>query len=323
MMPQDASGDILDQGVSWARASSYFALLEILRSPDAANEAWATAEVHGGMAASRVHSIGRIVGRTDVDDKAFMLARKHVLEGFTQLRHDDVILEKGTVGYPTRLAETPDAPQFLFVRQQANVLDLPSLSVVGTRQASQDGRDRARRLAHLLARRGIVVCSGLAAGIDEAAHLGCLEAGGITIAVLGTPLTRVYPKEHAALQERIGFVGAVVSQFHPKSKTLPLCFPLRNATMSGLSLGTVVIEASETSGALVQARKALQQGRKLFIPRSALDSDRLRWPRQYVNRGAHVFATIDELVSVLETENLVPQRDLVPTAATAVGLRAS
>lgn len=137
------------------------------------------------------------------------------------------------------------------------------------REASDAGRARARKLARLLAQRGIAVASGLARGIDTAAHRGALDAGGITFAVIGTPLTRCYPSENAELQCRIGQVGAVVSQFAPSSKTRPSCFPMRNATMSGLTLGTVVIEASENSGSLIQARKALEQGRKLFIPRGS------------------------------------------------------
>jgi DNA processing protein len=140
----------------------------------------------------------------------------------------------------------------------------------------------------------------LARGVDEAAHRGALDLGGVTVAVLGTPITRAYPREHRELQDRIGFVGALVSQFPPSAKTLPFCFPMRNVTMSGLTLGTVVIEAGEASGALVQARKCLQQGRKLFIPRSAVEDSRLWWPRHYMEQGAHVFSTVDELIGVLE-----------------------
>jgi DNA processing protein len=144
----------------------------------------------------------------------------------------------------------------------------------------------------------------------------------VTVAVLGTPLTRVYPREHRELQDRIGFVGALVSQFSPSAKTQPFCFPLRNATMSGLTLGTVVIEAGETSGALVQARKCLQQGRKLFIPRSAVEDSRLWWPRQYVERGAHVFSTVDELIGVLEEANLVPRREALESSVVAIAAHA-
>jgi len=117
--------------------------------------------------------------------------------------------------------------------------------------------------------------------------------------VIGTPLTRCYPSEKAELQRRIGEVGAVVSQFAPSSKTRPFCFPMRNATMSGLTLGAVVIEASENSGSLIQARKALQQGRKLFIPRRVFDDPTLSWPRKFIRQGVAVFGTIEEVMDRL------------------------
>ncbi len=318
-MGRESGTSFRDQKVVRERAANFFALFEVLRSLEETEDAWARLQHALDPSFPLKSGVGAATGRFDVDDADFAKAHALVMRGFKDLRNGDLILERGVAGYPERLAQTKDAPTFLFARQEVNVLDLPSLSIVGTRNATHEGRERARLLAHLLTRRGIAVCSGLALGIDEAAHLGTLEAGGVTIAVVGTPITRVYPKEHAALQERIGFVGAVVSQFHPASKTLPLCFPLRNATMSGLSLGTVVIEASETSGALIQARKALQQGRKVFIPRSALEDDRLKWPKTYAQRpGAHAFGTIDELVSVLEAEKLIPPREVMPAAATAV-----
>ena len=139
--------------------------------------------------------------------------------------------------------------------------------------------------------------SGLAKGIDQAAHRGALEAGGDTMAVLGTPLNRVYPAEHKSLQQLIGEAGLLVTQFTPSGKVQPYNFPLRNATMSGLSLGTIVVEASETSGALIQARKCLQQGRKLFIPQSAIDNPSLSWPKTYRDRGAIVFSEVDPVLA--------------------------
>lgn len=302
----DAFGD---QRLARERAANYFALAELLRNHGAVREAWRLACERLPADEPFGPGVAIALGRLDLDDEAVITMRERIRASLEALDRDDLILEHGKAGYPALLLDVEAAPEFLFVRQDMNVLDMPSISIVGTRNASEEGRARARKLAQLLVKRGIAVCSGLARGIDAAAHEGALDLGGVTIAVLGTPLTKVYPKEHAELQERIGMVGALVSQFHPAAKTLPLSFPLRNATMSGLSLGTVVIEASETSGALNQARKALTQKRKLFIPRSAVDDTRLTWPRKYADLGATIFAHIDDLVSVLERDNLIPRRE--------------
>ncbi len=213
---------------------------------------------------------------------------------------DDVI-ERGQPGYPPLLAATADAPPRLFVRGNAQALNLPAIAIVGSRQASSEGRARAYRLAYLLAKRRFAVASGLARGVDTSAHIGALDAGGMTFAVIGTPLNRCYPSENAELQRRISRVGAVVSQFAPASKTKPYCFPLRNATMSALTLGTVVVEAADRSGSLIQARKALEQGRKLFIPRSAMENRSVSWPRRAVSQGAHVFASVDDVIAKLHS----------------------
>jgi DNA processing protein len=280
----------------------------LFKKPEFADELWEAIGRSWDLDRPFAAGIAVALGRLDVDDAVLLAARERVASGLVMLFRSDVILERGQPGYPQLLEASGVAPRFLFVRQERNVLELPAISVVGTREASYDGKARARKLAHLLVKRGIVVTSGLARGIDEAAHRGALDLGGVTVAVLGTPITRAYPQEHRELQERIGFVGALVSQFPPSETTQPSCFPLRNATMSGLTLGTVVIEAGETSGALVQARACLRQGRKLFIPRSVADDARLRWPRRFVEQGAHVFSTVDELIGVLEDANLVPRR---------------
>ncbi len=323
VMTPELSEPFGDQTTARTRAANFFALFEVLGKPAETEAAWAYIRNVVDIDRPFGAGIAAAVGRFDLDDNDFGRALTRVAKGFRDLADGDLILELGRPGYPARLAETADAPPFLFVRQDGNVLDLPSLSIVGTREASEEGLERAMRLAHLVARRGIVVNSGLARGIDAAAHEATLRAGGVTIAVIGTPLTRVYPREHATLQERIGLVGAVVSQFHPGSKTLPLCFPLRNATMSGMSLGTVVIEASETSGALIQARKALQQNRKVFIPKSAIDNEKLSWPKTLAAKGANIFSTVEDLVSVLEAENLLPRREEAPPAQASFAVHAS
>jgi len=288
-----------------ARAALYFTLQELTGKYSPTAPWWASIdhEAHTDLPLGQLAS--QIAGRLDLDSAGIIIRHQSIQKGLEALP-DESILELGKPGYPKLLAQSGDGPQFLFVHDRARILDLPALAIVGTRHPSDDGRRRARKLAHLLVKRGIVVTSGLAVGIDEAAHLGALELGGLTVAVLGTPLTHCYPAEHAALQKRIGALGALVSQYRPGATIGRWSFPMRNAVMSGLSIGTVVIEASETSGALIQARKSLAQGRPLFIPQSALENPHLRWPRKYVALGANVFSNIDDLMQVLEQKNLVP-----------------
>lgn len=252
--------------------------------------------------------IGDQVGLPNLDrDRVRQLYRK-VAQQLELLREDDHLIARDDPMYPRLLRSVKGAPEFLFVRgADLDMLQRPTVSIVGTRSASNEGKRRAYKLACLLCSKGMVVASGLARGIDRAAHEGALSIGGDTIAVIGTPLTQVYPPEHKDLQERIARFGLVVSQFYPGADIQRFYFPMRNAVMSGLSLGTVIIEASEKSGALIQARYCLQQGRKLFIPKSALENPALRWPKTYLSRpGAHAFSDIDELMDVLQKEGVVP-----------------
>ncbi|MDA8261837.1 MAG: DNA-protecting protein DprA [Actinomycetota bacterium] len=247
-----------------------------------------------------------VLERRGISHEHWRAALHSALRHSGALEPDDRVLALGDGDYPPVLAQVPGAPRFLFVHGRLELLDgRPALAVVGTREPTDAGRRRARKLGYLLAKLGIVVVSGLARGIDGEAHRGALAIGGDTVAVLGTPLSRTYPQEHAALQVQIGTVGALVSQFHPAAGIKRHFFPMRNATMSGLCLGTVVVEASETSGALIQARQCLQQGRKLFIPQSALDNPRLTWPKRFLSQGAHAFREIDDLMRVLAAEGLV------------------
>lgn len=200
--------------------------------------------------------------------------------------------------YPTTLRLVFNLPPFLFVRGTLNEDDLRSVAVVGTRQASNDGRRRAARMARLLVEQGVTVVSGLARGIDTAAHHATLDAGGRTIAVIGTGICRCYPPENQELAERIANNGAVVSQFWPQAPPATYTFPRRNVTMSGIAQGTVVIEASSSSGAKLQARIALQHGKKVFLLKS-LTADQ-PWAQKYVaKRGAVQVNEVDDVVRLL------------------------
>ena len=201
-------------------------------------------------------------------------------------------------GYPRTLRLIFNLPPFLFVQGRLLEQDLRSVAVVGTRQPTDPGLQRAKKMARLLTNAGVTVVSGLARGIDTAAHEATLERGGRTIAVVGTGITRCYPRENTELAERIAAAGAVVSQFWPSAPPASWSFPRRNVTMSGIAQGTVVIEASATSGAKMQARLALQHGKKVFLPRSLVE--RYPWAADYAKeRNARVVDDVQDVVQEL------------------------
>jgi DNA processing protein len=214
--------------------------------------------------------------------------------------------------YPTNLRLVHDRPPFLFVGGTHDPRDSRAVAVVGTRQASQQGLALARSLAAELAVRNVTVVSGLAKGIDGAAHQATLEAGGRTVAVVGTGIRRVYPAEHRELAARIVEQGgAILSQFLPDAPPRQEHFPLRNRTMSGYSIGTVVVEASSTSGAKMQARLALAHNKRLFLVRGLVTSE--PWAQRYAEHPATTIVdTVDDVLEVLDAE-LAPPAQLTLT----------
>lgn len=200
--------------------------------------------------------------------------------------------------YPGNLRLVYDRPLVLWVRGVVREQDSRSVAVVGTRRASSAGLESARQISRQLVDADYVVVSGLAAGIDTAAHTAALDSGGRTIAVVGTGLRHAFPKKNAPLQCRLGAESAVVSQFEPDQEARRWTFPMRNAVMSGFARATVVVEATYTSGARMQARLALEHGRPVVLMESLLEHE---WARSYAERpGVLVVSDVAEVVDHLD-----------------------
>ncbi len=202
--------------------------------------------------------------------------------------------------YPPLLRRIGGAPLLLFVRGDTDALWLPQLAIVGSRQGTAGGLATARDFAATLVARGFAVTSGLAAGIDAAAHQGALDAQGRTIGVLGTGLDRIYPARHADLaRAMIAAKGALVSEFPPRTPARRENFPRRNRIISGLSLGTLVVEASLGSGSLITARIAVDQGREVFAIPGSIHNPLAKGCHQLIRDGAKLVETAQEVIDEL------------------------
>lgn len=200
--------------------------------------------------------------------------------------------------YPLNLRSVHDRPALLFVKGKLLSEDARGVSIIGSRKATAVGLRDAHEIGRRFADAGFTVYSGLAEGVDTAAHMGAIEAGGRTVAVIGTGLRKAYPRQNAKLQSMIADRYAVVSQFWPDQPPTKRTFPQRNAVMSGLSLATLVVEASNTSGARIQGRLSLAHGRPVIFLRRALASG---WARECAARpGTYVVAAADEAIERVE-----------------------
>jgi DNA processing protein len=200
--------------------------------------------------------------------------------------------------YPARLRTIADPPLALFVRGTLPG-DAPAVAVVGARRASEYGRRVAHEIAADLARAGVAVVSGLAAGVDGAAHRGALEAGGVTVAVMATGIDGVYPPWHRDLARAIPARGALVTEFPVGTAPLPHHFPQRNRIVAGLALGVVVVEAADGSGSLITARAALEQGREVCAVPGPVGEGRHRGSHRLVQEGAALVTDADDVLALL------------------------
>ena len=213
--------------------------------------------------------------------------------------------------YPALLREIYDPPIVLYVKGELTAKDKNSVAMVGSRQTTHYGIETARKLAYQLAYTGVTVVSGGARGIDTAAHQGALSAKGRTIAVLGTGINLVFPTENAELFERITANGAVITQFPFNRPADKQSFPIRNRIVAGMTLGTVVVEANLTSGALITANMAVEAGRQIFAVPGRIDSPRSKGCHDLIKKGAKLCEGVEDILS--EFEYLFPTSNRPPS----------
>lgn len=229
-------------------------------------------------------------------------AAAKVKASFEQLDCDDLtLITIRDETYPKLLASITRPPLVFFGRGNLNLLSTTCVSVVGSRAASPDAIRRAQKVSMILSSAGYTVVSGLAKGIDTAAHQATLKSDGRTIGVIGTPITQSYPRENAQLQERLATEQLLLSQFPLNQPVSKFNFPTRNFTMAGMSIATIIVEASETSGALHQATASMNEGRLLFIMKSILSNKNLTWPSRYIDKGAIILDSPETLLESLSS----------------------
>ncbi len=225
---------------------------------------------------------------------------------------DNNLLTLADPAYPRCLLDIPDPPPLLFVQGDISVLAQPAFALVGSRQASLSGIENAGGFAAHLAGAGLCIVSGLAKGIDAAAHQGAIDAEGKTIAVLGTGIDRVYPVSNLALAGRIAANGAIISEFPLGSGPLKSHFPRRNRLIAGLAAGVLVVEAARRSGSLITARLAGEFGRDVFAIPGSIHSPLARGCHQLIRDGARLVETADDIISELRPDFLTAARATRP-----------
>lgn len=286
-----------------SHADEQAALLTLLRSPD--GRSWPQMAAEVSLAGSAIEVWREWIGADSLlpeldEDTAFADARAELASWHERGLRLITILDQD---YPRRLLDIRETPPLLFVQGQLRAED-QGMSVVGSRKASDRGLRMATDVAQLLVRKNLTVISGLAAGIDAAAHRAALTAGGRTVAFIGTGITKTYPAANARLQAEIGERGLLLSQFLPDTLPTRHSFPMRNAVMSGYGLATIVIEAGETSGARIQARLAVEHGRPVILTATVVAST--HWGRMLAERpGVHVVqdpADLEQVIDIIAGE---------------------
>jgi DNA processing protein len=248
---------------------------------------------------------------SEADFSLLELEEKEKIKNYFENNSIDFsIITAKSFQYPEKLKDPKYPIKLLYYKGNFDLLETPKkISIVGARKATEIGLKRAAKLAQLLTKKGYVIVSGLAKGIDTAAMTKAIENGGKVVGVIGTPITKYYPKENKPLQDLVAKEHLLISHVpiyryeYENFNTKRFYFPQRNVTMAALSQATVIVEASDTSGTLTQARACMEMGRPLFILNSCFENPNIKWPHTYEKRGAIRVREIEDILKVLEVQN--------------------
>jgi len=230
-------------------------------------------------------------------------------------RPGNAVVTLADTAYPALLLEVPDPPPVIYVRGRTELLARPSLAIVGSRNATAQGERDAERFSRAFSDAGLTVVSGLAQGVDTAAHRGGLAGPGSTIAVLGTGCDVLYPRGNAALAERIAESGLLLSEFPLSTPAIPHNFPRRNRVISGLSRGCLVVEAAMASGSLITARCALEQGREVFAMPGSIHSPLSKGCHALIKAGAKLVESAEDVLAEVSAFRLSATSNITPAAS--------
>ncbi len=269
------------------------ALLDFFGDPQVAWQAPADALLQAGLSSKIVENLVRLRHGLDLDKVMERLQRLGI-----------TVIIKEDEAYPRRLKEIEQPPPVIYVRGQILPEDDYTVAVVGTRRVTVYGRQVAEEIGAYLAHNGITVVSGLARGVDAIAHSAAIQGGGRTFAVLGCGVDRVYPPEHEHLAERILQCGALISDYAPGTPPDAINFPPRNRIISGLSLATVVVEAGETSGALITATFAAEQGRDVLAVPGSIHAPQSKGTNRLIQQGARPMLAVEDILEALKLDHV-------------------
>jgi DNA processing protein len=267
-----------------------------------------------------IFAAGRLTARAVAGERADLLFDFDPSEGIDRSitwadQPGNHILTLADDAYPRALLEIADPPSLLYVRGNPALLQKPCLAMVGSRNATPQGVQTAESFARSLAGKGLCIVSGLALGIDAAAHRGALAAGGETIAVIGTGADRIYPARNKELALTIAEHGAIVSEFPLGTPSIAANFPRRNRIISGLSRGVLVVEAAPESGSLITARLAAEQGREVFAVPGSIHSPVARGCHKLIKQGAKLVETANDILEELGTCSEPPCPEIAPAGS--------
>jgi len=271
--------------------------------------------VAAGISAKLAERVIQVRNSVDLDDYMARIEKD-------QIR----ILTWEDTDYPANLKEIDQSPPVLYLRGEVTAEDSWAVAIVGTRAVTSYGRQVTEELATVLAHSGVTIVSGLARGVDAIAHSTALKAGGRTLAVLGSGVDKIYPPEHRPMAEKIALHGAVISDYAPGTAPDSANFPPRNRIISGLSMAVVVVEAGDTSGALITAGFAANQGREVFSVPGMLYAPKSKGTNRLISNGARVLLNPNDVLEALDLTRNVEHREIrrtVPSDATETALLAA